>query len=167
LRVDGEWVPTEPFPSLKRFVEHTIELPVARVSCNARSLVDVTDAVKSTLELGKGVLHALDGAGASTVFSTLRSCPQCGRGFPEPDPRLLSFNSSQGWCEQCSGLGVRVEGLDPAQSGDQEPWQAAEAALESAATDTVCERCHGARLNDVALHLRLRERSISQLTAMT
>jgi excinuclease ABC subunit A len=167
LRVDGKWVPTDPFPSLKRFVEHTIELPVAQLVCNAPTEPELRRAVESTLELGKGVLHALKSSGESAVFSSRRSCPRCGRGFPEPDPRLLSFNSSQGWCEECYGLGVRIAGLSAEQG--------AEAELSLAATDSDavdgaavrCESCQGARLNAVALHLRLRERSIAGLTAMS
>ncbi len=174
LRVDGKFVPTDPFPSLKRFVEHDIALPVAEVACTPRAEAALRTAVDSALELGKGVLHVLAGAGRNggetAVFSSRRACPNCGRGFPEPDPRLLSFNSSQGWCEHCYGTGMQVESFEPEQTGEESQWTALRPSAADAGTGAdaiaVCESCHGARLNEVALHLRLRERSIAQLTAM-
>ncbi|MGH8141726.1 MAG: excinuclease ABC subunit UvrA, partial [Steroidobacteraceae bacterium] len=77
LRVDGKFVPTDPFPSLKRFVEHDIALPVAEVTCTPRAEAALRAAVDSALELGKGVLHVLAGAGTG-VFSSRRACPSCG-----------------------------------------------------------------------------------------
>jgi excinuclease ABC subunit A len=164
LRVDGKWVPTDPFPSLKRFVEHSIELPVAEPLCLAREEAALRAGVEQALELGKGVLHALPAAGAARVFSARRACPSCGRGFPEPDPRLLSFNSSQGWCAECYGTGVRSERFEAEQTGEEAQWLEADADGEAAAT--VCAGCQGARLNAIALHLRFRGRSIAELTAL-
>jgi excinuclease ABC subunit A len=164
LRVDGRFVPTDPFPVLKRFVEHDIELPVMDVRCAPREEARLREGVELALELGKGVLHALPASGQSRVFSARRACPSCGRGFPEPDPRLLSFNSSQGWCTQCFGTGVRTDSFDAEQTGEESQW------LETAAdgsedAGTLCPACQGARLNPVALNLRFRGRSIAQLTA--
>ena len=53
------------------------------------------------------------------MFSSRRACPSCGRGFPEPDPRLLSFNSSQGWCESCYGTGLALSGVEAEQTGEE------------------------------------------------
>ena len=163
LRVDGKFVPTEPFPSLKRFVEHSIELPVAEIECLPRQQAQLRTAVDSALELGKGVAHALTAAGKTRIFSARRACPGCGRGFAEPDPRLLSFNSSQGWCPGCFGTGVRVTDFESDQTGEEAQWSAGDA--DGAAIEP-CADCHGARLNPVALHLRFRERSIAELTAL-
>ena len=161
LRVDGRWVPTEPFPSLKRFVEHNIEFPVAEVRCAAREQAELRAAVDAALELGKGVALVLPPDGPSRVFSARRACPSCGRGFPDPDPRLLSFNSSQGWCEACHGTGLALAGFTDEQSGEESQW------LEGAAAPHgSCVQCGGARLNPVALQLRFRDQSIAQLTAL-
>ncbi len=165
LRVDGKLVPTEPFPALKRFVEHDIELPVANVRCVAREEAALRAAVEQTLELGKGVLHALPESGKAQIFSARRACPSCARGFPEPDPRLLSFNSSQGWCLECFGTGVRVASFEAEQTGEEAQWLEAGDAETSAAM-TACPSCQGARLNPTALHLRFRERSIAELTGL-
>ena len=58
LRVDGKFVPSEPFPRLKRFVEHTIELPVADLMVTARNEAQLQAGVDAALEAGHGVLHA-------------------------------------------------------------------------------------------------------------
>jgi excinuclease ABC subunit A len=166
LRVDGKFVPTEPFPSLKRFVEHNIELPVAELLCTPRQEAALHAAVDRALELGKGVAHALAPGGDTQIFSARRACPACGRGFPELDPRLLSFNSSQGWCEHCYGTGVRVECFEADQTGEESQWSASFADAGDGSAMQPCEHCHGARLNPVALHLRFRERSITELTAL-
>ncbi|HEY6452962.1 MAG TPA: excinuclease ABC subunit UvrA [Steroidobacteraceae bacterium] len=171
LRVDGKWVPTEPFPSLKRFVEHDIELPVASVRCAARAEAALRVAVEQALELGKGVVHVLASDGKIEVFSTRRACPSCGRGFPEPDPRLLSFNSSQGWCPDCFGTGLRVAQFEAEQTGEEAQWLepsigAATAGATGGGVAGPCPSCGGARLNAIALNLRLRQRSIAELTAL-
>jgi excinuclease ABC subunit A len=46
------------------------------------------------------------------VLSEHRACHHCGISFPEPTPQLFSFNSPQGMCPECSGLGTRME-MDP------------------------------------------------------
>ena len=46
------------------------------------------------------------------VMSQHRACHDCGISFPEPTPQLFSFNSPQGMCPECSGLGTRME-MDP------------------------------------------------------
>ncbi|MFI4905640.1 MAG: excinuclease ABC subunit UvrA [Steroidobacterales bacterium] len=166
LRVDGHFVPTEPFPSLKRFVEHNIELPIAKLLCTPRQEAALRAAVDSALELGKGVAHALTPGGRIEIFSARRACPSCGRGFAEPDPRLLSFNSSQGWCERCFGSGVRLENFGSDQTGEEAQWSASALDAGDGTAAHQCESCHGARLNPVALHLRFRERSIAELTAL-
>ena len=43
------------------------------------------------------------------VLSEHRACHHCGISFPEPTPQLFSFNSPQGMCPECSGLGTRME----------------------------------------------------------
>src|SRR6266568_3838812 len=116
LRVDGEFLPTDRWPRLSRFREHSIELPVADLRVGAGGESELRRALSLALEHGKGVVQVLAGldrleaAAASSraervevelpmsVFSTKRSCPSCGRSFAEPDPRLFSFNSKHGWC---------------------------------------------------------------------
>ena len=113
LRVDGEFLPVDPWPRLDRFKEHTLELPVGDLIVSAANEAELRMLLAQALDLGKGVmhlLHPLDGLagtmaaggstariGAVTVFSTKRACPTCGTSYPELDPRMFSYNSKHGW----------------------------------------------------------------------
>jgi len=162
LRVDGAFVPTEPFPRLKRFVEHSIEMPVATLKIGRGTATELRTALAATLEAGGGIAHVLDDKGRVAIHSSRRACPGCGRGFAEPDPRLLSFNSPQGWCPQCHGTGTTEADYTAEQTGEESQWLATDAAAASP-----CPACQGARLNPIARHLRLDGQSISALTTLT
>ena len=158
LRVDGELLPTDEWPRLDRFREHTIELPIAEIRITARSERDVAAAVKKALGFGKGVLHLVTD-GAAVVFSTRRACPSCGTGFPEPDPRLFSYNSRHGWCPICTGTGLAV----PPDAGEEERGDIS--AVDRLAAP--CPECSGTRLNAQARAVRFRDRSITDVAALS
>ena len=160
LRVDGELVPTEPWPRLDRFREHTIELPVGEVAVGPKTERDLRTALQRALDYGKGVAHVLD-RGKMQVFSTRRACPSCGRSFAEPDPRLFSYNSKHGWCTDCFGTGLEIGGFDEEQSGEEIWWNDW---FEGEAAE--CGSCHGQRLNPEALAVTFRDRSIAALSAL-
>ena len=166
LRVDGVMTPTEPWPRLDRFREHTIELPVGELTVGPGAESELRRVLGQTLDHGKGVARvapASPGGGRQapeTLFSTRRACPSCGRGFAELDPRLFSFNSKHGWCERCYGTGVLLPGFDAEQSGEEIWWNDWFEGEEQ-----VCPACEGRRLNPVALAVRFAGRSIAELTA--
>jgi excinuclease ABC subunit A len=96
------------------------------------------------------------------MFSTKRACPSCSRSFAELDPRLFSFNSKHGWCESCFGTGLEMTGFSEEQTGEEifwNEWYDGEPAP--------CAACGGHRLNPVALHVRFRDRAISELAALS
>jgi excinuclease ABC subunit A len=155
LIVDGKRLPTAKWPRLDRFIEHSIELPVAELTVSASREAELRDALASALQHGRGVVHVA--AAETAVFSTKRACPQCGTGFPELDPRLFSFNSRHGWCKSCFGTGLQLPEFDAEQSGEESNWR------EAAASEP-CPDCAGERLNPVARHVFFRERSLPALT---
>jgi excinuclease ABC subunit A len=183
LRVDGELLPTQNWPRLSRFQEHTIELPVATVAVSARNERELREALTTALDFGKGVVHLLDesvkvkkapvakkakgsnvavaNAGLS-IFSTRRACPSCAKSFAELDPRLFSFNSKHGWCEGCYGTGLQIRGFDEEQSGEEIWWNEW---FEQEAE--VCESCEGERLNPIARNVRFRDQSIAAVTGQS
>jgi excinuclease ABC subunit A len=97
---------------------------------------------------------------AAATYSTTRTCPGCGTGFDEPDPRLFSYNSKHGWCPSCYGTGVALAGFDAEQTGEENAW------VETGAAAT-CPDCHGRRLRPEALAVRFRSRNIAALSALT
>jgi excinuclease ABC subunit A len=176
LRVDGRFLPTAKFPRIERFKEHTIELPVADIVVAPETEDRLRNAITVALEHGHGVvtivspLHRLQesiGNGdwgpalEQKSFSTKRACPSCGTSFPEPDPRLFSYNSKHGWCPGCFGTGLKLTGFDEAQSGEEIWWNAW---YEGDATP--CPSCDGRRLNETALAVRFRGKSIAELAEM-
>jgi excinuclease ABC subunit A len=161
LRVDGEMLTTYQWPRLNRFKEHTIELPVAQLTVQKDSADYLERNLIKALDLGKGLVHVLDLDAKKPkvqVFSIKRACPSCGTSFAELDPRLFSFNSKHGWCEDCYGTGLQLEDFDEEQSGEESAW------AETAEGNLVCEACDGQRLNPVALHVKFRDQNIAQLT---
>jgi excinuclease ABC subunit A len=186
LRVDGEFLPTDKWPRLSRFQEHTIELPVADLHVSSDGESELRGALARALEFGKGVVHVLSGldrlqaaveksraprvelALPMRVFSTKRACPSCGRSFAEPDPRLFSFNSKHGWCPECYGTGLKLTGVD--WDEDREKTGTEDHILDSwiewLEVDEACTACSGARLNREALAVLWQGRSISELAAL-
>ncbi|MFM2055995.1 MAG: hypothetical protein RLY71_380, partial [Pseudomonadota bacterium] len=196
LRVDGELLPTDKWPKLDRYKEHTVELPVAQLVVDADQEAELRRALAEALEHGKGVLHLLTPlksaqsarmATASAVlgwqssafrskakvFSIKRACPECGTSYPELDPRLFSYNSKHGWCPDCVGTGLTLsreqrKALDDSQQDDDNKGREKTFAEPEVddLVDTPCTTCHGARLNPVSLAVRFREQSIAQLAAL-
>jgi len=162
LRVDGVDVPTARWPRLNRFKEHTIELPVATLGISARSEFEIRHALGKALDYGKGLVSVMPAGDAarSTMFSTRRACPSCGRSFAEPDPRMFSFNSKHGWCTACFGTGLAIPEFDEGQTGEEIWWNEW---FENEAVP--CGECQGQRLNPVALNVRFRKQSIAELAA--
>ena len=164
LRVDGELTSTAQWPRLARFKEHTIELPVGKLAVTPRSETALRELLTTALDHGKGVVHVLPAgkSGKVQVFSAKRACPSCGESFPDLDPRLFSYNSAQGWCGDCFGSGLALEGFDAEQSGEESSWNEDE---YGEAQD--CESCEGTRLNPIARAVRFRDLSIAQLAAQS
>ncbi|WP_295885637.1 excinuclease ABC subunit UvrA [uncultured Thiohalocapsa sp.] len=164
LWVDGEPMPTQPWPKLDRFREHDIDLPVGDVEPGSAPTETLAALLDQALDAGKGLVRVLP-AGAATAaatYSTSRTCPGCGRGFEEPDPRLFSYNSKHGWCPSCFGTGVELAGFDAEQSGEEGQWlEGDDGGAE------VCTACDGARLKAEALAVRFKGQSIAELSALT
>jgi excinuclease ABC subunit A len=115
-RIDGKWVKLHRDRELRleRHRAHDIDLVAARFEASKDPRQRLRDALDLALDLGGGVLRFVAAAGDETVFNRSRSCPSCGRAFPEPDPRNFSFNSRHGACERCGGYGSILE-IDPEQ----------------------------------------------------
>ena len=190
LRVDGNFLPTQGFPRLDRFKEHTIELPVASLKVDAAHEAELRQGLMTALEHGKGVVHVLsqlDGlqeamlAGESTAhlgqlqaFSTKRACPVCDTSYAELDPRLFSYNSKHGWCPDCVGTGIALSKAqraamddsvqDPKERGREKSF--AEPELEDA-SEQVCGSCQGTRLNPTARAVKFEGVGIAHLASMS
>ncbi|MDO4938057.1 MAG: excinuclease ABC subunit A, partial [Sutterellaceae bacterium] len=172
LRVDGRWKATEGFGGLSRYSDHTIEVPFGTFEVSPENEALIRQAVKAAVEQTGGTLNVVEGTSEVlprqnkdvTVkrYSTKRACPQCGESFPEPDPRLFSYNSRIGWCPHCLGSGLKPE----THIAQNKPLSAEEEQLVTY-TDDPCPDCHGMRLNRVARNVFFEGRSICDTTALS
>ncbi len=181
LRVDGAFLPVDPFPRIDRFKEHDIELPVADLRVTADVEPSLRGGLSQALEFGKGtviVLSDLDDlvraaskgkplTMRSQTLSTKRACRSCGRSFAEPDPRLFSYNSKHGWCPSCYGTGLQLKdvGWDEERSRTGAEDNVLDSWIEWLEVDEPCPACRGQRLNREALAVRWRGKSIAEYGA--
>ncbi|MDV2482316.1 excinuclease ABC subunit UvrA [Methanoculleus sp. Wushi-C6] len=110
VRVDGEIHRTDEEIVLERYRKHDIDVVIDRLSVDERSRL--VEAVENALAKSEGLVIAVDADGDEETFSSLLACPVCGMAFEELQPRMFSFNSPFGACEECNGLGIRME-FDP------------------------------------------------------
>jgi excinuclease ABC subunit A len=114
-RVDGKIVTLTQSHRLERYIRHDIDVVVDRVVVKPDARGRIGEAVDTALQLGKGTLIVgLEGRD-DLLLSSNFSCPKCGLGAKEPTPQLFSFNSPQGMCLGCRGLGTQIA-LDPKRS---------------------------------------------------
>jgi excinuclease ABC subunit A len=172
LYVDGKLIPVSQFRKLERFKEHTIDVVVGVI--DAKRILKARNLTQRALEIGRGTAHLLDAKNHLAVMSTEMSCPGCGRAFEELDPRLFSFNSPHGACEECGGFGEIWDrelqtGTDDSSDSVLENELLAERASEwiEEGEAQECPSCHGSRLNAIARHVRVQGHTIDQFTALS
>ncbi|MEO2176379.1 MAG: excinuclease ABC subunit UvrA [bacterium] len=116
LRVDGEIVRSEGIDVLDKRKKHTVEAVIDRLTMKLGVLERLTESVESALKLGDGSLIATtedkNGNTRDQIYSEHLSCGHCSISFPPLTPQAFSFNSPQGMCHECNGLGTQVA-FDP------------------------------------------------------
>ena len=206
VRVDGEVEEITPGMKLDRYKNHTIEVVIDRLKLKSvgveefrRSEDDLKrlrDTVDQAMRMGDGVMaicahsaQAMRREGEEAIgkgiryFSRHLMCPTTGISYSEPAPHTFSFNSPQGWCPTCRGLG-KVKGDEAIRRGgeelddiirDDENWytrmlayvqQPDEEKEEKEEVWCECPTCRGQRLNREALSFRIADKNIAELSAM-
>ena len=142
--IDGRMTRLDPVPALDRFREHDIDIVAGEILLGRGSRSALAEMIQKAMETGKGTVRILDDKGTLSTFSEKAYCNRCRRGFAALDPRLFSFNSRQGECPRCEGLGV----------------------IETRSGETVCPVCRGKRLNAEALSVKVKDWGIGELTGL-
>jgi excinuclease ABC subunit A len=109
--IDGKITSIEDAPALNKKIKHTIAVVVDRlVIGNPDDLkTRLADSIETALKLSDGLLWVQDADSQGiTTFSSKFACPTSGFTLEEIEPRLFSFNSPQGACSTCDGLGVEI-----------------------------------------------------------
>ena len=110
VRVDGELLELNEISSLDRYKAHFIELVIDRLKPSVKDEKRIKDSVMSALNFGKGSLAIMDMETSELMhYSKHLVCPDTGLSLPEPAPHSFSFNSPQGYCHHCKGLGIIVD----------------------------------------------------------
>ena len=111
-RVNGQVYSLSDNLSLDRQIKHHIEVVIDRLKSVPSARARLAEAVEQALKLGEGtVIVAVEGQ-PDMLLSSHYACTFCGLSFDPPSPQLFSFNSPQGMCLACDGLGVRYD-FDP------------------------------------------------------
>ena len=202
VRVDGEVQEITPGMKLDRYKNHTIEVVVDRLKLkgeNEEDLKRLRATVDKAMTQGDGVMALTlpnpSSKGENTppskgeregvrYFSRHLMCPSTGMSYAEPAPHTFSFNSPQGWCPTCRGLGKVKSGLETRESDngeldnilrDDDNWytrmleyvqQPEDEKEEKEEVWCECPTCKGQRLNREALSFRIAEKNIAELSAM-
>jgi len=121
VKVDGKYYEINDFPNLNKKVKHNISIIVDRVVINSSIGNRLADSVETALNLSNGLLVAEYEDETipkkfrkieTMTFSSKFSCPESGFTIEEIEPRLFSFNSPYGACEECEGIGHNLN-VDP------------------------------------------------------
>ena len=111
VRVDGELMEVVQGMKVDRYVNHSIEVVVDRVVIETDqgktdSSKRLRKSVELSLKMGDGLMMVLDAdSGELRHYSRRLMCPTTGMSYADPAPHNFSFNSPQGWCPRCKGLG--------------------------------------------------------------
>ena len=109
MRIDGHLCELNEIDALDRYKAHFIELVVDRLKPSFKDEKRIKDSVMSALNLGKGSVAIMDMETEEVHhYSKHLVCPDTGISLAEPAPHSFSFNSPQGYCPHCKGLGMIV-----------------------------------------------------------
>lgn len=107
VRVDGEVREALPGMKLDRYKNHDVEVVIDKLVVTGREDNRLKNTVATAMRQGNGLLMVLEAdTGTLRHYSKRLMCPVTGLAYREPAPHNFSFNSPQGACHKCKGLGV-------------------------------------------------------------
>ena len=109
VRIDGSLYELTEEISLDKNIKHNIDIIVDRLVVKEGIERRLADSIENVLELADGLLMVDVIDGEPMTFSQSFSCPDCGIGISEIEPRSFSFNNPFGACPECFGLGYKME----------------------------------------------------------
>lgn len=107
VKIDGALMDLSEEIRLDKNKRHEIEVLVDRLIVKEGGEKRVLDSLEISSKLSQGIIKVEREGAPPMVFSQRFSCIDCGFSFPEITPRMFSFNSPQGACPTCNGLGVK------------------------------------------------------------
>ncbi len=150
--IDGKEYSLREKITLGKTKKHSIDVLVDEIFVSEFNSIDKSDkkavaerlseAIERSLEEADGFIKIVQADGSEELISATFMCPKDSFAFPEIEPRLFSFNSPYGACQECKGLGAKHFFVS------EEGYEA-------------CSECNGARLRSEALQVRLKSEEIN------
>ena len=110
FRINNENITIDNIPTLDKNKKHSIQIVVDRLEVDKKFIKRITESVETALNISDGVIYIHDIASEKNIiFSSKFACPVSGFTIEEIEPRLFSFNSPNGACCECDGLGYKEE----------------------------------------------------------
>ena len=107
VRIDGELCEMSRGMMLERYKNHDIEVVIDKLAVDAKDTQRLKQSLSTALAQGDGLVMIMEmPSGEVRHYSKRLMCPVTGLAYKEPDPHNFSFNSPQGFCPKCKGLGV-------------------------------------------------------------
>ncbi|MBQ2299052.1 MAG: excinuclease ABC subunit UvrA [Bacteroidaceae bacterium] len=177
-RIDGEIIDVTEGMKVDRYKNHDIEVLIDKLSINIKDEERLKKSLEIAMKMGEGQVMVVDkDTNELKHFSKRLMCPSTGLCYRDPAPNNFSFNSPQGACPHCKGLGVvpsiDIENVDYQEMasyihtlGIEEQKEWAQKWTDSIDKMVVCPECNGKRLNKEALHFRIDGKNISDVSDM-
>jgi excinuclease ABC subunit A len=150
-RIDGEMMDLTQDITLRKHKRHTIEIVIDRLIIKPGIERQIKDAIETALTYSDTVVINLIEKHKDILFSKAAVCLNCGISYPEITPMFFSFNSKQGACPRCKGLGF--ENLEE-DSLEVEEYK-------------YCRLCGGLRLRKEALSIKIQDMNIGEFAKMS
>ena len=150
-RIDGRMVDLTQDIALKKQKRHTIEIVIDRLIIKPSIDKQIKYAIETALRYADIVVINLIDGNRDILFSKTMACPKCGISYPDINPMFFSFNSKQGACPRCKGLGFETLEEDSTEFEDQK----------------ICRLCNGLRLRKEALSIKIQDINIGELGRMS
>ena len=173
-RVDGEIEELVPGMKVDRYRNHDVEAVIDRVKMRPLSAVDeegdvdherLLRSITTAMKEGGGVMMVCDAeTGEVHHYSKRLMCPTSGISYRDPAPHDFSFNSPQGACPHCKGLGYVVVNRRGQEVGDYSEDDVDDE--DGKLRRVVCPECGGQRLCKESLHYLIAGKNIAQVSAM-
>ena len=108
FRINEKVYTNDEFPKLDKNKKNSIEVVVDRLKVDNKFKSRITDSVQTALQISDGVIYTYEIENKQKiVYSSKFSCPETGFTIEDIEPRLFSFNSPNGACSECDGLGYK------------------------------------------------------------
>ena len=150
-RIDGQIMDLTHDITLRKHKRHTIEIVIDRLIIKPGIDRQIKESIESALGYADTVVINLLAENRDILFSKTAICTHCGISYPEITPMFFSFNSKQGACPRCNGLGF--ENIDE-DSSELEEY-------------IICKLCNGMRLRKEALSIRVQGTNIGEFAHLT